>query len=209
MSYETDKANILAFFDNHIIRYVVSDLEALNSIEADETGAGGCSIPQASATFSALDLMGYLMHPQDISPMKMSFSDLLNNEKYFPEFKQYSIQANFFNSFKDNLRSFMVHRFSITKYDITKTSDTNLFTEMDTRQIFNTSYFTKITINAINKIYNEIKEDKFLINGFSKKITLGKVNEKIKMLKGFDKNYVPLIDLPISSVSTQTTCSLK
>ena len=103
----------------------------------------------------------------------------------------------------------MVHRFSLTKYDITKTNDTNLFTEMDTRQIFNTSYFTKITINAINKIYNEIKEDKFLINGFSKKITLEKVNEKIKMLKDFDKNYVHLIDLPISTVSTQTTCSLK
>lgn len=29
------------------------------------------------------------------------------------------------------------------------------------------------------------------------------------MLKDFDKNYDHLIDLPISTVSTQTTCSLK
>src|SRR5688572_3604781 len=145
MSYETNKAEVLALFDNHIIKYVIKDLEVLDSIEPDALGAGACAIPQAISTFAALDLIGYLIHPQDVKVVGMSFTDLLNNDTYFPEIKQYSSHANFFASFRDDLRSIMAHRFSLTKYDITKSNNGYLFVEDGGSHIFNTSHLTRIT----------------------------------------------------------------
>ena len=105
MSYLVNKAEVMEFFDNHIMKYIITDLEILNKIKADDSGIGGCAIPQALSTFSALDLMGYLLHPQDIETNKMTFSDLLKNSKYFPEFETFSTKDNFILSFKDNLRN--------------------------------------------------------------------------------------------------------
>ena len=191
MSYETDKLQVLDFFENHIIKYIIVDLEKLEETKADSSGAGGCAIPQASSTFSALDLIGYLIHPLDIRTVDMSFSNLLSNETYFPEFKKYSSQVKFFESFKDNLRSIMVHRFSLAKYDIAKTNDNHLFVEKNGRQVFNTSYFTRITINVINKIYTEIINNKFTINGLSKEASMVKIKDRITKLKDFEgKIYV-------------------
>jgi hypothetical protein len=209
MRYQADKISVLDFFENHILKYVVVDLEVLDKIKADSYGLGGCAIPQASSTFAALELMGYLIHPQDTKTVAMSFSDLLNNEKYFPEFKKYATQSNFLNSFRDNLRSIMVHRFSLVKYDISKTDDNHIFIEKDGRQIFNTSYFTKLTINTIKKIHIEIRNDAFFINGYSKEVTLEKMKNRIDKLKDFEsENYVTLTDLPPSTTATETTSSL-
>jgi hypothetical protein len=138
----------------------------------------------------------------------MSFTNLLNNEVYFPELKKYSKQTKFFDSFRDNLRSIMAHRFSLAKYDIAKTHDVHLFVEKSGRQIFNVSYFTKITIETIKKIYTEIRSDKFLIMGFSKQETMEKMKERIVKLKDYEgKIYVPLTDLP-STTTTETTSSI-
>lgn len=208
MSYEINKAEVLDFFDNHIMKYIIVDLEVLDEIKAKSFGGGGCSIPQASSTFSALDLIGYLIHPQDLGTLRMSFSDLLKNKSYFPEFIEYSTKAKFFDSFRDNFRSIMAHRFSLAKYDIAKTDDTHLFVEKDSRQIFNVSFFTKITIKAIKKIYEEIKHDQFLISTFSNEVTMEKVKTRITKLKEYEGSvYVLLNDLPITT-TTQSTCSL-
>lgn len=208
MSYESDKSEVLDFFDNHIIKYIIVDLEVLNEIKATKLGGGGCSIPQASSTFSALDLIGYLIHQQDLATVGMSFSSLLKNEVYFPEFSEYSTKAKFFDSFRDNFRSIMAHRFSLVKYDIAKTEDNYLFVEKNGRQIFNVSYFTKITIKVIKKIYEEIQNDQFVIPTFSKEITMKKVKDRITKMKEFEGSiFVLLNDLPITA-TTQTTCSL-
>lgn len=172
-------------------------------------GVGGCAIPQATSTFSALDLIGYLTHTEDGRTMKMSFTELLKNELYFPDFKDYSIHTKFFDSFRDDLRSIMVHRFSLTKYDIAKIETSSLFIEEDGRKIFNVSYFTKMTINAIKKIYQEIKDDTFIINGHSKEVTMEKIKNKIAELKDYNSiNFEPLESLPTSTTSTETTSSL-
>lgn len=208
MSYESDKKEVLDFFDNHILKYIIVDLEVLNEIKATRLGGGGCSIPQASSTFSALDLIGYLIHQQDITTVGMSFSSLLKNKVYFPEFSEYSTKAKFFDSFRDNFRSIMAHRFSLAKYDIAKTEDNYLFVEKTGRQIFNVSYFTKITIKAIKKIYEEIQNDQLVIPTFSKEKTMKKVKDRITKLKEFEGSvFVLLNDLP-TTATTQTTCSL-
>ena len=208
MSYEANKTEVLDFFDNHIMKYIIVDLEVLDEIKAKSLGGGGCSIPQASSTFSALDLIGYLIHPQDLGTVSMSFSGLLMNGAYFPEFSEYSTKAKFFDSFRDDLRSIMAHRFSLAKYDIAKTNDSHLFVEQSGRQIFNVSYFTKITIKAIKKIYEEIQNDQFVISPFSNEVTIEKVKSRITKLKEFEGSaYVLLNDLPIT-ITTQTTCSL-
>ena len=61
MSYESNKGKVLDLLENHIIKYVVKDLEVLESIEPNPSGAGACAIPQAISTFAALDLIGYLI----------------------------------------------------------------------------------------------------------------------------------------------------
>ena len=166
MSYLVNKAEVMEFFDNHIMKYIITDLEILNKIKADDSGIGGCAIPQALSTFSALDLMGYLLHPQDIETNKMTFSDLLKNSKYFPEFETFSTKDNFILSFKDNLRNIIAHRFSLAKYDITKSDENHLFFEYKGQQTFNVSYLTKITINFIRRIRDEIYNDQLNINGY-------------------------------------------
>ena len=199
----------MEFFDNHIMKYIITDLEILNKIKADDSGIGGCAIPQALSTFSALDLMGYLLHPQYIETNKMTFSDLLKNSKYFPEFETFSTKDNFILSFKDNLRNIIAHRFSLSKYDITKSDENHLFFEYKGQQTFNVSYLTKITINFIRRIRDEIYNDQLNINGYSKDITLEKIKNKINKLKNFEgKNYEHLNNLSISTVTTDTTSSL-
>lgn len=206
MSYEIDKKEVLNLFDNHIMRYIVKDLEVLDRIKPDDYGAGGCAIPQASSTFAALDLIGYLVHPQELKPVGMAFSDLLKNDRYFPEFEEYKSHVDFFDSFRDNIRSIMVHRFLLTKYDITKVDTEYLFLEANGHQIFNASHFTKMTIDAITKIYNDIKSDTFIINGYSKELTMENIRLKIDKLKAFEgKGFEPFSNLTTPTISIKTT----
>lgn len=144
MSYDINKQEVLKLFDYHIMKYIIKDLEVLDSIISDNAGTGGCAIPQAISTFSALDLIGYLVHPQEIKPVGMSFSELLKNEIYFPGFKEYTCHINFLDSFRDNIRSIMVHRYSLVGYEITKNDTEQLFWNNGNNQTFNASYFTKM-----------------------------------------------------------------
>lgn len=209
MNYETDKAEVVNLFDHHILKYVVKDLEVLDNTKPDASGAGGCTIPQAASTFAALDLIGYLIHPQEQRTVKMSFGDLIKNDTYFPEFKEYLTQTKFIDSFRDNLRTMMVHRFSLAKYDIAKIEVDHLFIEKNGRQIFNASYFTKITLAVINKIYNQIKGDTFIINGRSKEESMEKIKERIISLRNYEgDHFTPLTNLPSLTTDTQTTSSI-
>ena len=211
MDYKANKAAVLDLFDNHILRYIIKDLEKLIEIEADDFGAGGCAIPQAISTFAVLDLIGYITHPQDeISTVGGSFGNIIINKKYFLGFKKLLDHPNFLDSFRDNIRSIMVHRFLLAKYDIAKTLDNELFIQKKDRQIFNVTYFTKITIDATKKIYDEISGDLFFINGFSKEESLYKMNNKIGRLKEFGgRKYAELTNLTIPTTCIQTTSSVK
>ncbi len=209
MSYQTNKTEVLDFFDKYIIRYVVKDLEILDNIRADTFGAGACTIPQAISTFAALDLIGYLIHTQEIKTVGMSFTEFINNDIFFPEIKQYSSYANFFEFFRDNLRSFMVHRFSLVKYDITKSTMEHLFFEENGRQIFNASKFTRMSVYSIQKVYNELKNESFIINGYSKEKTMKIIKERIEKLQDFKGIlFKPEFNLPISTITTKTTSSI-
>ena len=209
MSHENNKSIVLDLFDNHIIKYIIKDLEILDSIKADDFGVGGCAIPQATSTFSAIDLIGYLIHTEDRRTLQMSFTELLKNEKYFPDFKDYSTYSEFFDSFRDDFRSVMVHRFSLTKYDIAKIETRTLFIVEQGKTIFNVSYFTKMTIGAIKKIYQKIKDDTFIINGYSKEVSMEKIKNKVVELKNYNStNFRLLENLPTSTTCSETTSSL-
>lgn len=209
---ESNKKEVLDFFENHIIKYVVKDLEILNKIEADGEGVGGCAIPQASSTFSALDLIGYLIHPQDeIRPVKMSFSDLLKKEKYFPELSDYKSNEPFFNSIRDYIRTYLAHRYLMTKYDVAKIDIDKLFIVNKGRIVFNVAFFTKITVKAIKEICSDITNDLFVINDYSNEKSIKMVKERLDKLKSYDfegKNNVELTDLTTSTVTFETTKSL-
>ncbi len=209
MTHEENKQEVMQLFDNHILKYIVSDLIKLNSIMADENGVGGCSIPQAISTFSALDFVGYLTHSQDMSVMSMSFSDLLKNENYFPSLKSYVNHSNFSKIFRDDYRSFMVHRYSMTKFNISKINVDELFLEENSNVIFNVFYFTKITIEAILKIYDEIIKDTFTINMNSNEQSIEKVKNRITNLKNYNEaNFLAFDSLLPNTTITQTTSSL-
>ncbi len=206
MSYDENKKLVLIFFDEHINKYIVKDLEALNNIKADRNGDGGCVIPQAISTFAALDLIGYLIHPQDIKVVDMSFSDFLKNENYFPKLMEYKSHLNFFNSIRDNIRSIMVHRFLLSKYDIVRSVNDDLFFQSKSGEVFNVFVLTNMVITVIEQIYQEINLDTFIINGYSKEKTLEKMKEKINKLINFEKDsYEPLSNLKTPVITPQTT----
>lgn len=209
MIFETNKAKVLQLFESHILRYVIKDLEVLDSISPDALGAGGCTIPQAISTFASLDLIGFLTHPQEIKTVNMCFTDLLKNESYFPDLKLYSTQEKFFDSFRENVRSIMVHRFSLSKYDIAKIYNNDLFIRENGREIFNISFFTKMTIGAIRKIHHQIRNDTYFINGYSKELTMEKMANRIEKLKNFaSRDFLNLPNLLSATTNTETTRSL-
>jgi hypothetical protein len=208
---ENNKKEVLDFFENHIIKYVVKDLEILNTIKADANGAGGCAIPQASSTFSAIDLIGYLIHPQDIRPVVMSFIDLLKNKKYFPELSQFELINNFFESFRNNVRTVLVHRYLMTKYDVAKLDIDELFINVNGRTVFNVAFFTKISIKTIKEIYSDIANDRFVIQNNSNEESLKLVKDKLESLKSYNfegRNNLELTGLMTSTVTFETTKSL-
>lgn len=208
MSFESNKVAVLDLFENHIIKYIVKDLEVLDSIKPDASGAGGCAIPQASATFSALDLMGYLTHPQELNVVNMSFSNLLGDSRYFPTIQHLINQTGFLEMIRDNVRSIMSHRFSLSTFDITKGDNSDLFFEEGGRVIFNTSHLTTLTISVIQNIYQSIVDNTFTINGYTNEESIAKMKVKIDNLKTYVSGGFTFRGLPISSTTTETTSSL-
>jgi hypothetical protein len=209
MSYEINRNSVLEIFENHIIKYIVKDLVALNRVMPDESGAGGCAIPQASSTFAALDLIGYLVHPQELRGVGMHFTDLLKDNTYFPELQQYLQTEESCDSFRDNIRSIMSHRFLLTKFGIAKINYQGLFLEIDGDLVFNATYFTKITIRVINEIYQQIKNDTFIINGCSREETMEKIKNKIDKLKAYEgKGFIPPNNLQTITLPPKTTSPL-
>lgn len=205
MSYETNKAEVVKFFDDHILKYIITDLEVLDKIEANSDGIGGCAIPQAISTFSAIDLIGYLVHPQDLKTVGMSFTELLKNHLLFPDFLKFISHIDFFDSFRDDARSIMTHRFSMTRYAIGKIKGSDLFLDNGGIIVFNVSRFTEMAISAIQKVYNDLKNDEFIINGYTKGESVRKIKERIEKLKIFKSaGFIPPSNLS-TSITTQTT----
>ena len=182
MSSDVYKAEVLNLFDNYIIKYIIADLKVLDSIKANEiTGIGGCAIPQAIATFAALDLIGYLIHPQELSELKMIFSYLLSNTRYFPSIENITTKENV-EKIRNDIRSTMVHRFLLPQFDITKEDNGNLFYEANGRLIFSTSHLTKLTILCIESIHKEIETDAFMITGLNNEDSIEIIKTKIDKL---------------------------
>jgi hypothetical protein len=189
------------------MKYVVSDLEVLDAIRANSDGIGGCAIPQAVSTFAALDLLGYLISPQEIGAVKMHFVEILKNENLFPQFKDIEKHDSFFESFRDDIRSVMTHRYSLTQYDITKSNQNVLFYSDSEKTVFNVSYFTKGIVNAIRKIYLELTNDNLTITGNNKEQTMQKLYEKVLKLRTYrsahyqDTHFSSLADPPQTTQS--------
>jgi hypothetical protein len=209
MEYEMYKSEVSDFFESHIMKYIVSDLEVLDAIQANSDGIGGCAIPQAVSTFAALDLLGFLISPQEIGPVKMHFVEILKNDNLFRQFNDIEKHDSFFESFRDDIRSVMTHRYSLTQYDITKSNENVLFYSDGEKTVFNVSYFTKGVVNAIRTLYSELTNDNLTIPGNNKNQAMQKFYEKVIKLRTYksvhhkDTHFGSIADPP------QTTESLK
>lgn len=214
MTYLDQKKKIIQFFENYILEYLIPDLEKLNSIIPDSNGRGGCTIPQAIATFAAVDLMGYFMDPNPNPPSisKMKLKVFLSNADFFPELQNLNSIDDFLDSFRDDVRSIMTHRFFLTRYDIAKLQERSLFVQQGSKRIFNASYFTELVISAIKLLYKKISDDSFILAGDkNKEETMQRLNDRLNALKNYQSDtYVSThTDTFIStSLTTQTTKSL-
>jgi len=209
MSFESNKAEVIELFENHILKYIVKDLKVLDGIKADESGAGGCAIPQATAAFSALDLMGYLTNPQEVRPVEMRIKDFLGNPLYFPTIQHLVTQSGFLDFIRDNVRSIMAHRFALSIFDITKEDNGHLFYQEGNKYIFSARHLTHLTISAINHVYQSIQTDSFRINGFTNEESIEKMKTKVDKLKSYiGTDFTGLSGLFVSTTTTQTTSSL-
>ena len=208
MSYDANKQSIIKFFDFYILKYIVTDLKVLDAISADIRGEGGCAIPQAISTFAALDLIGYLTSSQDPATIGMHFQEVLKDPAYFPELTLLANQEKFLNSFRDDFRSTMAHRFLLIQYDIYKSASETLLSESAGRHIFNVSYFTKLVIKAIEKIYSSIQTDQLIISGLSLEDSVEKIKIRIDDLNQHaSKHYKLLEGLPLLPFTPETTRS--
>jgi hypothetical protein len=208
MSLDVNKAEVLNFFDNYILKYIVKDLEALDLITADVDGRGGCAIPQSTSAFSALDLVGYLIHTQDMRVVGMSFSEFLGNVIYFPSIHNIVSQQHIIELIRDDIRSVMAHRFALSLFQITKEDNGHLLYEEDGKYILSASHLTKLTIKAINQVYLNIFNDSFVINGFTHEQSIQKIKTKIDKLKAHVSiKQASISGLYISTTSTNTTSS--
>ena len=66
-----------------------------------------------------------------------------------------------------------------------------------------------MTIAAIKKIYQEIKDNAFIINGYSKELSMEKIKNKVVELKNYNStNFRLLENLPTSTTSKEARSSL-
>src|SRR6185369_15852705 len=64
---------VQSFFDFAITNYVLGDLQRLTHEVRPEGIAGlrGCTVPLALALFSVIDLFGYLLRDEEVTPRKI------------------------------------------------------------------------------------------------------------------------------------------
>lgn len=203
------KHEIVDFFENYILKYIVNDLKRLDEIKPDMDGLGACAIPQAISAFAAADLLGYLINKKERKDTTwMSIKGLLENSKYFQATADIELQSDFFTYFINNVRSMLVHRFSLSKYDIAKDDINYLFLEKNERLVFNVSFFTKLVLKSIYKIYNDLKDDTLQIPGYSNEKSIDVIYQRLLKLKESEKGNVFLGDLFSQTTTSQTTESI-
>ncbi|MEQ8532517.1 MAG: hypothetical protein RIB86_11725 [Imperialibacter sp.] len=96
------------------------------------------------------------------------------------------------------------------KYDITKSENEDMFFENAGLPTFNTSYFTKLTLKVIEKIYRQVCADTFIVNGLDKNQTMEKLKKQVEKLKNYSSGkFQPINNLTTTSTTTtQTTSSI-
>jgi hypothetical protein len=67
---KTAKDRVLRFFEDEIERFLIKDIDVLTKIRPDPSGDGGCTVPLAMFLFAAMDLFGYLIRDDEVSPDK-------------------------------------------------------------------------------------------------------------------------------------------
>lgn len=203
------KDEIVHFFENYILKYIVNDLKRLDEIQPDRDGLGACAIPQAISTFAVADLIGYLINKDESKEVtKMSFLGLLKNTNYFKAFGDSEVEQDFFIYLRDNVRSMLVHRFSLSRFDIIKDDIDFLFLQNEGRLVFNVSCFTKLVLDSIDKVYAGLLDETLIIPGSSFEESLPIIHNRLYRLYDFEKGESSISFQFPSTTTTQTTESI-
>jgi hypothetical protein len=206
MNYQDYKTTVLAFFDDYILRYVISDLKKLDSIQADAQGAAGCTVPQALATFAAVDLFGYLIDPNNSNTIKMTMMPFLGNSQIFAVTGPSQL-TTFMHSFRDDVRSATAHRYFFPQFDVTKDPQNSLFINSGGVTIFNVSYFTTVVINGITTIHRQIIDDRFIISGYTQQESVQRFYDRLQALKNYTSAHYSAAS--IAPLTTSSTTQLR
>lgn len=215
------KNEVLNFFDKHILKYIVTDLKVLDSISANKDGVGACSIPQAMATFAAIDLIWYLIDHNDIGNniVNMRMMPFLKSSILLPELQiKDDMNNGYLNAIRDDIRSVATHRFALINFDIGKFPDDVLFILTNGRQVLNVSYLTKIVLLGINRLYELIKSNQFHMHEKEDNDTaIRRFYNRIELLKSHGSDNLPMLTSlkegiqygsTINTTTNQTTQSL-
>ncbi len=159
MSYQLEKEEVVNFFENHVLKYIIPDLENLMKIKANEDGSGACAVPQAMTTFSVCDLFGYLLDKQEAGALNPRIKYFLKIKSLFGNLIQGAISKDLdiiLNVLSDDVRSSIAHRFFLIKFDITKDNTNALISNNADRLVFHTNFFYKegYECNKINPSAN-------------------------------------------------------
>src|SRR4030095_3877846 len=188
MSYESQKKEVIKFFDDYIFNYLIPDIRTLQRLEPDTRGRGACTIPLAITTFTAVDLFGYFLDPNSSAPaiLTMKLKVFLSSKEFFPELKGLTDLDNFLDSFRQDVRSLMTHRFFLTQYHIAKLPEKKLFVDHGVDRIFNATHFANLVTEGIQKVYDKIHQDSLILAGdTNKEETMQRLYDRLQNLKNY------------------------
>jgi len=144
------------FFDNEISNFVLPDIDRLtNEIRPNDQGLRGCTVPLAMLLFSLIDLLGFLMRPdQNANKRKTrrNFEYLLSESRYFSE-----TYAENWKMILELFRHGIMHQFFPKASGITKAGrNTPLIFMHEDKPTLNVDALSTDLVEAINRIRGDI-----------------------------------------------------
>lgn len=102
----------------------------------------------------------------------------------------------------------IIHCFSLSKYEIVKDKKDFLFLRNGVNVVFNVSYFTKIVLESIDKIFSGLLNDTLVIPGYSNPESTVIIYKRFIKLKVNEKGVATFAEQFQQTKSTQTTESI-
>ncbi|UOE49359.1 hypothetical protein MTO98_33740 [Mucilaginibacter sp. SMC90] len=162
MTIEENRKSALRLFDENIIKYIVGDLELLDTIQPQSNG-NSCAVPTAMLILGALEFIGFLIIEKGrLGNAEDNITIAIKHGNYFPATYSDSVVKTLAHTYRHGLmHSFFPQQRSDQVFGIHKSDNRKLF------ETFDKTGDSVISLNAnvlsddfkqyVNNLYIEIE----------------------------------------------------